>query len=69
MNEYKKLYRSRDNRIVSGLCAGIGKYMGIDPTVVRVAVTIASVVLAGVPVVIYLIMVLIVPEEPIGGIG
>jgi phage shock protein C len=69
MNDYKRLYRSRTDRMVSGLCGGIGKYLGVDPTIVRVAVTIGSVVLAGVPAVIYLILIWVVPEEPISGPG
>ena len=31
----KKLKRSKKNRIVAGVCAGLGEYLGIDPTVVR----------------------------------
>lgn len=69
MNEYKKLYRSRDNRMVSGLCAGIGEYIGIDPTIVRVVVTIASILFVGLPVFIYLVLIMVVPEEPISGPG
>ena len=69
MSEYKKLYRSRDNRMVSGLCGGIGKYIGIDPTVVRVVVTVATILLAGFPAAIYLVLIMVVPEEPISGPG
>jgi phage shock protein C len=67
MNEYKKLYRSRDNRMVSGLCAGLGKYIGIDPTVVRVLWTVATIILVGLPIVIYLVLIMVVPEEPVSG--
>jgi phage shock protein C len=69
MNEPKKLYRSRDDRMVSGLCAGIGKYFGIDPTVVRVIVTVASILSGGLPIIIYLVLIMVVPEEPISGPG
>jgi phage shock protein C len=31
----KKLYRSRENRMLFGVCGGIGEYTGIDPTVIR----------------------------------
>ncbi|MBE0699894.1 MAG: PspC domain-containing protein, partial [Anaerolineaceae bacterium] len=31
----KRLYRSRSDRMFSGLCAGLGSYLGLDPTVVR----------------------------------
>ena len=33
--ESKKLYRSRTDRKIAGICAGLGTYFGIDPTVVR----------------------------------
>ncbi len=69
MQEAKKLYRSRDNRMVSGLCAGFGKYLGIDPTVVRVVYTIVTILFAGVPAGIYVILIMVVPEEPLSGPG
>jgi len=69
MDEPKKLYRSRDNRMVSGLCAGMGNYLGIDPTVVRVVYTVASILMGGLPIIIYLVLIMVVPEEPIGGPG
>jgi phage shock protein C len=69
MSDYKRLYRSRTDRMVSGLCAGIAKYIGIDPTIVRVAGVIATVLLAGVPAGIYVILIWVVPEEPISGPG
>ena len=39
----KRLYRSRSNRMVAGVCAGVAEYFGIDPTVVRVLWAIVSV--------------------------
>jgi phage shock protein PspC (stress-responsive transcriptional regulator) len=69
MNEPKKLYRSRDDRMVSGLCAGIGKYIDIDPTVVRVVYIVASILSGGLPIIIYLVLIMVVPEEPISGPG
>ncbi len=32
----KKLYRSRKNRMISGVCGGLGEYTGIDPTWIRI---------------------------------
>ena len=31
----KQLYRSRENRMIGGVCAGLGEFFGIDPTIVR----------------------------------
>jgi phage shock protein C len=61
----KRLYRSRSNRIISGVCAGLGDYFGIDPTLVRVLFIILSVLgLVGQVVILYVILMFIVPEEP-----
>ena len=35
-NKYRKLQRSTANRMIAGVCAGIGEYASIDPTLVRV---------------------------------
>ena len=63
MDNTKRLYRSKNDRMIAGVCGGLGQYLGVDPTVVRV-VFAASVLagFAGVP--IYLILALIIPLEP-----
>jgi phage shock protein C len=63
-NDYKRLYRSRTDRMFSGLCAGVGEYVGMDPTVVRVIFALAAIFLFPAPLIIYFAMMLIVPEEP-----
>ena len=35
--EHKKLYRSQKDRFIAGVCGGLGKYFGIDATIIRVA--------------------------------
>ena len=65
MNDYRRLYRSRNDRMVSGLCAGLGQYAGIDPTVVRLLFALGTIFLFPAPLVIYFVMMLIVPEEPL----
>ncbi|HEX2697482.1 MAG TPA: PspC domain-containing protein, partial [Anaerolineales bacterium] len=63
---YKRLTRSRTNRMIAGLCAGLGEYMGMDPTIVRLLFILAFFLgLHFGVVLIYLIMALIVPEEPV----
>lgn len=69
MNETKRLYRSRNDRMISGLCAGLGQYSGIDPTVIRVIFAISAFFLFPAPILVYLVMMLIVPEEPVIGPG
>jgi len=63
----KKLYRSRKDRIISGVCAGLGDFFGIDPTVVRVIFVLGMVLGFGSFAFIYLVMIFIVPEEPVAG--
>jgi phage shock protein C len=64
-DEFKRLYRSRSDRMFSGLCAGLGQYIGLDPTVVRVLFALSSIFLFPMPIVAYLVMMFVVPEEPV----
>jgi phage shock protein C len=60
---YKRLYRSRQERMIAGVCGGLAEYFGIDPTLVRLLFVFAA--LAGGPgLVIYLVMMVVVPEKP-----
>ncbi len=62
--EVKRLYRSRDERVVGGVCGGLAKYLTMDPTVVRLIFVLLA--LAGGPgLLAYLIMLIVVPEEPL----
>ena len=60
----KRLYRSRNDRVLAGVCGGLGAYIGIDPTVVRVIAAVLLLMSFGTMVLIYLAWVLIVPLEP-----
>ncbi len=55
----KRLYRSRTNRVLLGLCGGIGEYLNIDPVFVR----ILWLIIPGLNLLIYLIGSLLVPEQ------
>ncbi len=59
----KKLYRSRTDRKIWGVCGGLAKYFDIDPTIVRV-VAVASILCGTLGIWIYIIMAIIVPVEP-----
>jgi phage shock protein PspC (stress-responsive transcriptional regulator) len=65
--DYKKLYRSRDNRMIAGVCGGLGEYLGIDPTLVRLLFAFGAVFGVGATIVLYIVMMIVVPEEPYGG--
>ncbi len=59
-NEPRKLYKSR-NRMLCGVCGGIGEYFNLDPTVVRLLWIIFS-VLGGSGILAYIIAAIIIPE-------
>jgi phage shock protein C len=63
--ETKKLYRSRTNRMIAGVCAGIADFFGLDPTAVRLVFAAGAILGFGSFVLIYLVMFVVVPEEPI----
>lgn len=64
----KRLYRSRDNQMVAGVCAGIAEYLNIDPTLVRLAFLFLA-IWGGGGVLAYLIAWIIIPEEPLDVAG
>lgn len=65
----KKLYRSVTDKQITGLCGGIARWLGTDPTVVRLVAVVAALFSFGTVVALYLIASLIVPKEPFGGFG
>ncbi|MFO7776896.1 MAG: PspC domain-containing protein [Nitriliruptoraceae bacterium] len=59
----RKLYRSRSDRMLAGVCGGLADYLGVDVTVVRL-IAVATIVLPGPSIIAYLLAWIIVPEEP-----
>jgi phage shock protein C len=62
----KKLYRSRSNRMIFGVCGGLGSFFGIDPSLMRLLFVIGTLFGFGSFIFIYLAIFIIVPEEPLG---
>jgi phage shock protein C len=60
----KKLYRSRANRIIFGVCGGLGEFFGIDTTIVRLVFVVGALLGFGSFILIYIVMFFVVPEEP-----
>lgn len=61
----KQLFRSRTNRVIAGICGGIGEMTNIDPTIIRLLVVFLSVITALIPAIItYIIGIFIIPEKP-----
>jgi phage shock protein C len=61
-SEYKRLFRSTDDRMIAGVCAGIADYFGIDPTLVRLLFVFGALGTVSGLFWAYLIMAVIVPE-------
>jgi len=57
----KKLYRSRNNRMIMGVCGGIAEYFNIDSTIVRIVMFLLAFSVIGI--LGYIVMGLIIPEE------
>ncbi len=59
----KKLARSQNNRTISGVCGGIAEYFKVDPTIIRIAFVIATIIGFGSPILIYVILIFIMPDR------
>ncbi|MET7995118.1 PspC domain-containing protein [Amycolatopsis sp. NPDC005232] len=60
--ETKKLFRSRTDRMLTGVCGGWADYLGVDPTMVRIAVVAATVLSAGIMLPVYVAAAVLTPE-------
>mgnify|MGYP004718656311 FL=1 len=61
MDERKRLYKSRNNKMICGVCAGIADYFNIDPSIVRVLWAVPALA-AGTGVLAYIACAIILPE-------
>ena len=59
----KKLYRSKTDKKIAGVCGGMAKYFGIDPTLIRLLWALA-IVCAGAGLLAYIVCAFVIPEEP-----
>ena len=59
--ESRKLYRSATNKMLCGVCGGLGEYFGIDPTIIRLiwAILICS----GPGIIAYIIAAVVIPQK------
>jgi len=58
----KRLTRSRTNRMIWGVCGGLGKYLSVDPTIIRI-LFVVSLFIGSLGFWVYIIMALVVPLE------
>ena len=59
----KKLYRSKKDKKIAGVCGGIAKFFGIDSTIIRLIWTLA-ILCAGTGLLAYIVCAFVLPEEP-----
>lgn len=62
--ESKKLYRSKTDKMISGVCGGLAQYFGVDATLVRLVFALLVFFGVGSGVLLYIIMAIVVPLEP-----
>jgi phage shock protein C len=60
----KRLYRPRNDRIIAGVCSGLGHYFNLDPVLIRVLAVIVGFMSFGTLLLLYLVLALIIPLEP-----
>jgi phage shock protein C len=60
-----RLYRSRDDRMLAGVAGGLAELWGADPSLVRVIWALLVIFTGGVALIVYIVMALVVPEEPL----
>ena len=64
MSEAKRLTRSRNDRMLAGVCGGMARYLGMDPTLFRILYVMVSIMSVAFPgMLFYLICWVIIPEE------
>lgn len=63
VNSSKKLLKSSDNKKISGVCAGLAKYFGIDATIIRLVFALSMLVF-GFGLTIYIVCLVLMPTEP-----
>ncbi|MGI3779445.1 MAG: PspC domain-containing protein [Janthinobacterium lividum] len=60
----RQLRRARNGRYIGGVCGGVAEYLNMDPTLVRI-LTVLITLFTGVPVVLYLVALFLMPEEDV----
>jgi phage shock protein C len=63
----RQLFRSKKERLLGGVCAGLGEHLDVDPTVIRLIWVVVSVLSIGTGIIIYILAWIIIPEEDTAG--
>ncbi len=65
MTEYRRLYRSNQDCMLGGVAGGLAEYFNVDPTIMRLLFVLLALVSGGTAVLLYLILWIIVPRNPV----
>jgi phage shock protein C len=63
----RRLFRSKKERLLGGVCAGLGEHLDVDPTVIRLIWVVVSVLSIGTGIIIYILAWIIIPEDDTAG--
>ncbi len=63
MDETKKICRSEKNKIIGGVCGGIAEYLNTDPTIIRLAWILFTLISTGIGIILYGIALIIMPQN------
>lgn len=64
-DDVKKLYRTKEDRMIAGVCSGLAAYFKIDPIIIRVLFVVFAII-GGSSILIYLILWILIPDAPDG---
>jgi len=62
--EVKKLHRSRTDRMIAGICGGLGEMYSVDPTIIRLVFALVALFTVGTALLVYILGWIIIPEAP-----
>ncbi len=65
MTTQRRLYKSHDDKMIEGVCGGLGEYFNVDPTLIRLAFAISVIGGFGAGILIYIVLAIVVPEAPL----
>lgn len=60
----KRLYRSRKEQMLGGVCGGLGEHIDVDPTIIRLVWVVVTLLSLGTGIIVYLAAWIIIPESP-----
>ena len=60
----KRLYRSRKEKMLAGVCGGIGEYLDTDPTIIRLVWILITIASFGMGIIGYIVALIVMPEQP-----